>query len=75
MAHCARPEFAGAAVSYDVGAHRIPTGHADPVDEFLRASPMKTDTPHPVHLKDYTPPPFLVDTVDLDVDFRAAKRS
>jgi len=31
---------------------------------------MKTDTPHPVLLKDYTPPPFLVDRVELDVDFR-----
>ncbi|MBK9130923.1 MAG: aminopeptidase N [Gammaproteobacteria bacterium] len=31
---------------------------------------MKTDTPHPVLLKDYTPPPFLVDRIELDVDFR-----
>ena len=23
-----------------------------------------------VHLKDYTPPPWLIDTVDLDVDIR-----
>ncbi len=27
---------------------------------------MKTDTPQTVYLKDYTPPAFLVDTVDLD---------
>jgi aminopeptidase N len=32
---------------------------------------MKTDTPPTVLLKNYTPPPFLVDTVDLDVDFRS----
>ena len=31
---------------------------------------MKTDTPHTVLLKDYTPPAFLVDSVDLDVDFQ-----
>ncbi len=28
---------------------------------------MKTDTPQTVYLKDYTPPAFLVDTVDLDL--------
>jgi len=33
---------------------------------------MKTDTPQTVLLKDYTPPAFLVDSVDLDVDFQAA---
>ena len=27
---------------------------------------MKTDTPQTIYLKDYTPPAFLVDTVDLD---------
>ena len=27
---------------------------------------MKTDTPQTIHLKDYTPPAYLVDTVDLD---------
>ena len=27
---------------------------------------MKTDIPQTVYLKDYTPPAFLVDTVDLD---------
>ncbi|MBL0353985.1 MAG: hypothetical protein IPP03_15505 [Dechloromonas sp.] len=27
---------------------------------------MKTDTPPTIYLKDYTPPAFLVDTVDLD---------
>ena len=31
---------------------------------------MKTDTPQTILLKNYTPPPFLVDTVDLDVEFR-----
>ena len=31
---------------------------------------MKTDTPQPVLLKDYAPPPFLVDRVELDFDFR-----
>lgn len=31
---------------------------------------MKTETPQTIYLKDYTPPRFLVDTVDLDVDFR-----
>jgi aminopeptidase N len=33
---------------------------------------MKTETPQTVYLKDYTPPPFLIDTVDLDVDFQPA---
>jgi aminopeptidase N len=28
---------------------------------------MKPETPRPVHLKDYRPPVFLIDTVDLDV--------
>ena len=31
---------------------------------------MKTETPQTILLKDYTPPPFLVDTVDMDVDFQ-----
>ena len=33
---------------------------------------MKTDTPQTIYLKDYTPPPFLVDTVEMDVDFQPA---
>ncbi len=28
---------------------------------------MKTDTPRPIHLKDYKPPAYLIDQVDLDV--------
>ena len=28
---------------------------------------MKTDTPRPIHLKDYQPPAYLIDHVDLDV--------
>ena len=31
---------------------------------------MLTTTPKTVHLKDYTPPAFLISTVDLDVDIR-----
>lgn len=31
---------------------------------------MRTETPTPIYLKDYTPPPFLVDTVTMDVDIR-----
>lgn len=31
---------------------------------------MKTETPQTIHLKDYTPPPFLADTVEMDVDFQ-----
>ena len=31
---------------------------------------MKTDTPQTVHLKDYTAPAYLVDTVELDFDIR-----
>ncbi len=31
---------------------------------------MKTETPQTIYLKDYTPPAYLVDTVDLDVDIR-----
>ena len=29
---------------------------------------MKSDSPQTIYLKDYTPPPFLIDTVDLHVD-------
>ncbi|HJW03608.1 MAG TPA: aminopeptidase N [Azospira sp.] len=29
---------------------------------------MKTETPQTIYLKDYTPPAYLVETVDLDVD-------
>ncbi len=28
---------------------------------------MKTDTPRPIHLKDYRPPAYLIDTVNLDI--------
>ena len=31
---------------------------------------MLTPTPKIIHLKNYTPPAFLVSTVDLDVDIR-----
>ena len=31
------------------------------------------DTPIPVHLADYTPPPFLIEVVHLDVDIRAGE--
>ena len=31
---------------------------------------MKTDTPQTIYLKDYTPPAYLVDTVELDIDIR-----
>jgi aminopeptidase N len=31
---------------------------------------MLTPTPKTIHLKDYTPPAFLISTVDLDVDIR-----
>jgi aminopeptidase N len=33
---------------------------------------MKTDTPQTVHLKDYTAPAYLIDTVDLDFNIEAA---
>ncbi len=29
---------------------------------------MKTDTPQTIHLRDYAPPPYFVDTEDLDID-------
>jgi aminopeptidase N len=29
---------------------------------------MKTDTPRPIRLEDYRPSPFLIDTVELDID-------
>ncbi|MCC2866577.1 MAG: aminopeptidase N [Candidatus Accumulibacter phosphatis] len=32
---------------------------------------MKTETPQIIHRQDYTPPPFLVDHVDLDVQFHS----
>ena len=28
---------------------------------------MKTDTPRPIHLKDYQPSDYLIDSVDLNV--------
>ena len=31
---------------------------------------MKTDTPQTIYLKDYTPPAFLIDSVDLDFDIQ-----
>ena len=33
---------------------------------------MKTDTPQTIYLKDYTPPAFLIDTVDLDFNIGSA---
>ncbi len=33
---------------------------------------MKTDTPQTIYLKDYTPPAFLIDTVDLDLNIGSA---
>jgi aminopeptidase N len=35
---------------------------------------MKTETPQRIHRQDYTPPPFLVDQVELDVEFLAAAK-
>ncbi len=32
---------------------------------------MKHPTPQTIHLRDYAPPPFLIETVDLDVDLHA----
>src|SRR5262245_47780171 len=34
---------------------------------------MKTDTPRPVHLKDYRPPNYLIDTVALDVSLHPTR--
>ncbi len=34
---------------------------------------MSNDTPTPVHLADYAPPPFLIEAVHLDVDIRAGE--
>ena len=34
---------------------------------------MSNDTPVPVQLADYAPPPFLIETVHLDVDIRAGE--
>ena len=34
---------------------------------------MKTETPQIVHRQDYTPPPYLVDEVELDVRFQAGE--
>jgi aminopeptidase N len=33
----------------------------------------ETETPQIVHRQDYTPPPFLVDDVELDVQFHAGE--
>jgi aminopeptidase N len=35
------------------------------------AKTMKTDTPQTIYLKDYTPPAYFVDTVDMDIDIHA----
>ena len=37
----------------------------------LIMSAMREAQPRTIHLKDYTPPPFLVGRVTLDVDIRA----
>jgi aminopeptidase N len=34
---------------------------------------MKPETPRPVHLKDYRPPAYLIDKVDLDVSLHATR--
>ena len=34
---------------------------------------MKTETPQRIHRQDYTPPPFLVDQVDLDIQFHSGE--
>ena len=34
---------------------------------------MTQHTPHTTLLADYTPPPFLIDTVDVDIDFRSGE--
>ncbi len=34
---------------------------------------MTQHTPHTTLLSDYTPPPFLIDTVDVDIDFRSGE--
>jgi len=34
---------------------------------------MTQHTPRPTLLADYTPPPFLIDTVDVDIDFRSGE--
>jgi aminopeptidase N len=36
---------------------------------------MSTDTPKIVHLKDYAPPAYLIEHVDLEVDFRAQEEN
>ncbi len=32
---------------------------------------MRESQPKTIHLKDYTPPPFLIERVALDIDIRA----
>jgi len=41
--------------------------------DFLKATKMSNpvSAPVPVHLKDYTPPAWLIETIHLDVDFRS----
>src|SRR5512135_847705 len=34
---------------------------------------MTQHAPHTILLSDYTPPPFLIDTVDVDIDFRSGE--
>ena len=36
---------------------------------------MKPEAPRPVHLKDYRPPAYLIDTVDLDIALHATRTS
>jgi aminopeptidase N len=40
---------------------------------FYAMLPMTTDTPQTILLSDYTPPSFLIDTVDVDIDFQRAE--
>ena len=34
---------------------------------------MKTDVPHPIYLKDYAPPPYLIDETVLDLALAPAE--
>ena len=51
-------------VRFHAGPARAPTA---PISAIFLQSPMRTDTPRPIHLEDYRPSNYLIDTVDLDI--------
>src|SRR5258705_6280322 len=47
---------------------RPPRSTLFPYTTLFRSAPMRDPAPVPIHLKDYAPPAFLIESVDLDVE-------